>query len=281
MGVLSGQGAEGFEGDLFDAGGAFGDGEELCGFGAVVFAAGILPGGVGFEEEAVGGDLPKGVFAFAGGRGAAEGSAEGEIGTEIHPGLELMGAAAPGVEEEGGRGIGADGVKEVVPYVADGVEGAGAAVGLGEAELTVEDVELSGVGGVGELAVEADFADAGAGKAVEEVAEAGLPVVGAVGEPGMESEVGVNGGILGEGSHRGPVIGGGAVDDEGGDVEGGGAVQDFGEGSVGDEFLEVAMGVGPAGVGGGGAGGGSGGEETVEHDGRNCLCIRFFDRITG
>jgi len=272
---LFGEGAEGFEGDVFDAGGVFGDGEELGGFGAVVLAAGILPGGVGLEEEAVGGDLTEGVLEFEGGRGAAEGSAERKVGSEIDPGLEVVCAAAPGVEEDGGGRVFADGGEEIVPDVADGVEGAGAVELLAKAELAAKGVALGGKGGAGELAVEADFADAGAGDAVKEVAEAGLPVVGAVGEPGVESEVGMDGGVVGEGGDLHPVVGGGAVDEEGGDVEGGGAGADLGEGAVGDEFLEVAVGVGPAGVGGDGAGVGAGAEGTEVHD---CLVYGFFRR---
>ncbi len=255
--VVAGLAAEGYEGDAPDTGGFFGDGEELGGLGAVIFAAGVLPGGIGFEEKSVGWNLSEGFVQFAGGRGAAEGAAEGEKGTEVDPGVEVVGAAAPGVEEHGGRRGGADGGEEVVPDVADGVEGAGALKGAGELELAVKDLLLRGVGGVGELTVEADFADAGAGEAVEEIVETGLPVVGAVGKPGVEPEVGVDGGVFGEAGDLWPVVGGGAVDEVGVDGENGGAGADVGETAVGHEFLKMAVGIGPAFFGGGWGGGGA------------------------
>lgn len=77
--VVAGFAAERFEGNVPDAVGFFGDGEELGGLGAVIFAAGILPGGIGFEEKSVGWNLSEGFVQFAGGQGAAEGSAEGEV----------------------------------------------------------------------------------------------------------------------------------------------------------------------------------------------------------
>lgn len=168
--------AEGFEGDVFDAGDAFGDGEDLSGFGAMVgamiFAAGILPGGIGFEEDVLQRNLTQGFFEFFGGRGSAELSAKGKEGTEFAPGFELMGAAAPGVEENAWWGAGADIVEEVFPDIADGVNRARSFEGTGETELALKDVALVLVGGVGELQVEPNFADAGPGEAEEKPFEA-------------------------------------------------------------------------------------------------------------
>ena len=95
--VLPGLAAERFQGDIPDAGGSFGDERELSRFGAIRIAAGVLPGGIGFEEEAVGWNLAQGFVKSAGWRIAAEGSAEGEICAEFDPAPEVLGTSAPGV----------------------------------------------------------------------------------------------------------------------------------------------------------------------------------------
>lgn len=248
--VLPGLAAERFQGDIPDAGGLFGDERELSRFGAMRIAAGMLPGGIGFEEEAVCWNLAQGFVKSAGWRMAAEGSAEGEIRTEFDPGPEVLGASAPGVQQEGGRGEGADGGEEVVPNVAHGVEGAGALQLMGELELSVENRLLRGEGGVGELAVESNFTDSGAGEVVKQRAERVFPIVGPVGKPGMQAEMRLNGGVFREPGDLRPVGGLSAVDEEGVDMGGRGAEADGGEGALGYEFVQVAVGIGPTGWGG-------------------------------
>ena len=121
---------------------------------------------------------------------------------------------------------------------------------MGELELSVKGRQLRGEGGVGELAVESDFTDSGTGEEVKQLAEGVFPIVAPAGKPGMQAEMGLNGGILCELGDLRPVVGLGAVDEEGIDMGGRGAGADGGEAAVGREFVKVAVGIGPTGWGG-------------------------------
>lgn len=197
-------------------------------------------GGVGFEEEAVQGDLAKD-FAATGVAGTEEGAVEREIRAEAEELREHFRRAAVGVEEEAalGEGRGFEDVQERAEGV-EAVDAGGEIAFGGEGELRAEDFDLCGERGAAESgearvvgagaveypAVEADFSDGRAGVGVERGAERVEPGGGAVaGVPGVEAVAGVDKGVAaGERGDVGPVGFAGAVDH-------GAAQADFGAGS--------------------------------------------------
>ena len=182
-------------------------------------------GGVGFDEEAVGGEVLED-GALGGFAVVEEVGVEGEISAAFDESVDHFRRPAVGVEEEaaGGQGMGAEDVPERAPG-AEAVDGDGEVALGGEGELGGENFALRLGVVAGDPAVEADLADGCAGVGIELGAEVREPVGRTRGGvPRMQAEGrGDPRLIAGEGGDGGPVVLAGAVDDRAGDAEAGGS----------------------------------------------------------
>ena len=204
-------------------------------------------GGVGFEQEAAGGDA-RGVFAGAGVFRAGQGAAEGNVhvfGREIGKGI---GGTGVGVDEQAGRmrGQGGKDFQHGVPGIA-AVQAGGPGEFIGKVELGAEDGFAVGIELVAHAGVEADFADAG-GAGGQDFAEVLQPAGAAIfDEPGVDAEgaedqAGVR---AGQGGDSGPVGFAGGVGMEAGEAGGAGAGEDLGQVDGEARILQVGVGVEP------------------------------------
>jgi hypothetical protein len=142
----------------------------------VFFRRGGEIGGVGFDEETVGGEGAED-FALGGFSVVEKGGGEGEVGAARNEALDHFGGAAVGVEEEAafGQGVLAEDFPESAPG-AEAMDGGGEIALGGDGELPGEAGDLVGEIVAFDPAVEADFADAAAGVGVELGEEVFLPI---------------------------------------------------------------------------------------------------------